>query len=184
MHTTPVSLLDQLRRPEASQAWERFVRLYTPLLWHWARRIGLQDQDAADLVQDVLVQLVRKLPAFRYEPGRSFRGWMRMVLLNKWRDRPRRPAMAELETAIDVVEPSDGDALEEREYRLYVVGRALKLMADHFEPATWRAYRETVMHGRPAAEVAAELGMTLNALYLAKSRVLARLRQELNGLLD
>src|ERR1700716_2727364 len=94
MHTTSVSLLQRLRQQPAADTWERFVRLYTPLLLYWARRLRLQDQDAADLVQDVLIVLVRKLPEFQYQPGRSFRGWMRTVLLNKWRDRPLpRPAV-------------------------------------------------------------------------------------------
>jgi RNA polymerase sigma-70 factor (ECF subfamily) len=74
--------------------------------------------------------------------------------------------------------------LEEREYRLYVLGRALRLMADEFEPTTWKASWETVVMGRPAAEVAVELGLTPNAVSFAKARILARLRQDLGGLLD
>jgi RNA polymerase sigma-70 factor (ECF subfamily) len=182
MHTTCVSLLEQLRDPSSGRAWERFVRLYTPLLLHWARRIGLQDEDAADLVQDVLVRLLQKMPEFRYQKGKSFRGWMRMVLLNKWRDRPHRAAPSSLESQVE--EEADSDSLEEREYRLYVLGRALRLMAADYEPATWQACWETVVCGRSAADVAQELGVTVNAVYLAKSRVLSRLRRDLEGLLD
>jgi RNA polymerase sigma-70 factor, ECF subfamily len=184
MHTTCISLIERLREPSAenARAWERFVRLYTPLLLHWARRVGLQEQDAADLVQDVLIVLVRKLPEFRYQPGRSFRGWMRTVLMNKWRDRPYRGASEPLESQIAGQPEADG--LEEREYRLYVMGRALKLMETDFEPTTWQACWQTVVCARPAAEVAAELGITVNAVYLAKSRVLVRLRRDLAGLLD
>jgi RNA polymerase sigma-70 factor (ECF subfamily) len=160
------------------------VRLYTPLLFHWARRLGLQDQDAADLVQDVLLVLVRKLPEFQYQPGRSFRGWMRTVLMNKWRDRPHARSAVSFDSEVHSQDSPDSQALEEREYRLYVVGRALRLMVTEFEPATWQACWETVMSGRPAAEVAAELGLTVNAVYLAKSRVLGRLRQDLDGLLN
>jgi RNA polymerase sigma-70 factor (ECF subfamily) len=160
------------------------VRLYTPLLFHWSRRLGLQDQDAADLVQDVLIVLVRKLPDFQYQPGRSFRGWMRTVLMNKWRDRPKVRSAASFDSEIHSQDSADSDALEEREYRLYVVGRALRLMVTEFEPATWQACWETIMSGRPAAEVADELGLTVNAVYLAKSRVLGRLRQDLEGLLN
>ncbi len=64
MSTTPVSLLEQLRQPTAARAWPRFVELYAPLLYDWARRLGLQDADAADLVQDVFAILLRKLPEF------------------------------------------------------------------------------------------------------------------------
>jgi len=183
MHTTPVSLLEQLRRPSADQAWERFVRLYTPLLWHWARRLTAQEHDAADLVQDVLIVLVRKLPEFQYQPGGSFRGWMRTVLVNKWRDRPRLTAPVPLENGVEPL-ASDANGLEEREYQQYLVGRALQLMAVQFEPATWQACWEMVVNDRPVEEVAGRLGITVNAAYLAKSRVLARLRQELQGLLD
>ncbi len=184
MDKTSVSLLQRLREPSAEEAWERFVRLYTPLLLYWARQRGLQETDAADLVQDVLVTLVRKLPEFRYEPGRSFRGWMRTVLMNIWRDRPRRAAPAPLDRDAGPHIPADVDLLEEREYRLYLLGRALRMMAADFEPATWQACWETAVCGRPAIDVAAELGLSVNAVYLAKSRVLGRLRQDLEGLLD
>ena len=90
MDSTPVSLLERLRRPAEQAAWERFVRLYTPLLCQWARRLGLRGADAADLVQDVFVVLVQKLPEFRYDPRRRFRGWLWTVTLNKWRERRRR----------------------------------------------------------------------------------------------
>jgi RNA polymerase sigma-70 factor (ECF subfamily) len=183
MHTTSVSLLQRLRQRPDADAWARLVRLYTPLLLHWARRLGLQDADAADLVQDVLVVLVQKLPEFEYHPGKSFRGWMRTVLMNKWRDRPHRGAPAPLDSAVQPQAPAE-ETLEEREYRLFVLGQAMRIMATDFEPETWQACWETVVLGRPAAEVAAELGLSVNAVYLAKSRVLTRLRQDLAGLLD
>src|SRR5205809_8103452 len=90
MHTTSLSLLERLRWPEEQEAnWRRFVQLYTPLLFHWARKLGLSAEDAADLAQEVLILLVQKLPAFHYDPQRSFRGWLRTVILNKWRDHQR-----------------------------------------------------------------------------------------------
>src|SRR5947209_15850180 len=133
MHTTCVSLLERLREPSATEAWQQFVYLYTPLLLHWARKLGLQESDAADLVQDVLVVLVRKLPEFRYEKGRSFRGWMRTVLMNKWRDRPHRGNPGTLEPADEPAVTAEIDAKEEAEFRLYVLGRALRLMESDFE---------------------------------------------------
>jgi RNA polymerase sigma-70 factor (ECF subfamily) len=82
MDKTPASLLHRLRQPNAVDAWPRFVELYTPLLYYWAKRLGLQQQDAADLVQDVFVLLVQKLPEFAYDRHKSFRGWLRTVTLN------------------------------------------------------------------------------------------------------
>src|SRR5436190_18016074 len=90
MHTTPISLLERLRHSPAPESWRRFADLYTPLLYFWARRLGLQDADAADLVQDLLVKLIRTLPAFNYDRSRSFRGWLRTVLLNHYRTCARR----------------------------------------------------------------------------------------------
>src|SRR5262245_30716918 len=90
MQTTPVSLLERLRGEANPQAWERFVDLYTPLLYKWARRVGLDAADAADLVQDVLTKLVETLPTFAYDRNRSFRAWLRTVTLNRWRESCRR----------------------------------------------------------------------------------------------
>jgi RNA polymerase sigma-70 factor (ECF subfamily) len=182
---TPSSLLECLRRPDGRQSWGRFVLLYTPLLYHWARRITPQDADAADLVQEVFLVLHRKLPDFSYDRHKSFRSWLRTVLLNKWRDACRRtrtmPATSdELEPAV----PDTNLAVEEAEYRDYLVGRAFRLMRADFQPTTWQACWEHLVEGRPAAEVAAHLGLTVDAVYAAKSRVLRRLRQELDGLLD
>src|SRR5690348_13054594 len=92
MHTTPVSLLERVRLPGEQQAWGRFVEIYTPLLYYWSRRMGLQESDAADLVQEVFAILVTKLPQFVYDRNKSFRGWLRTILQNKWRDKQRRLA--------------------------------------------------------------------------------------------
>jgi RNA polymerase sigma-70 factor (ECF subfamily) len=185
MDPTPVSLLNQLRTPGRAQAWNRFAQLYTPLLYDWARRLGLQDSDAADLVQEVFVVLVRQLPGFRYEPGKSFRGWLRTVLANKWRDRRRVQVPVTGAAALtDLAAPDEVAEIEEAEYRHYLVGRALELLRPEFPAATWQAFQAYGLAGRAVAEVAAELNTSVNAVYLAKSRVLRRLRQELEGLLD
>jgi RNA polymerase sigma-70 factor (ECF subfamily) len=184
MFTTAPSLLEKVRQPANQMAWNRFVQLYTPLLFFWIRPLGLRDADAADLVQDVFLTLVEKLPEFRYDPQRSFRAWLRTVLLNKWRN---RCAVREAQQPTDIPEPADSDnvaAFGEEEYRQHLVARALELMQQDFEPATWKACWELVVRSRPAEEVAAKLGISLNAVYVAKSRVLGRLRQELAGLMD
>jgi RNA polymerase sigma-70 factor (ECF subfamily) len=88
--STSETLLQRLRQPNQAAAWERFVGLYTPLLLYWARRSGLQAQDADDFVQEVLVLLLQKLPEFHYDQHKSFRSWLRTLALNRWRDRQRR----------------------------------------------------------------------------------------------
>lgn len=187
MESTPVSLLERLRQAGEQAAWERFVQLYTPLLRHWARRLGLQGADADDVVQDVFAVLVEKLPEFRYDPARRFRGWLWTILANKCRTRRRRPVgwRKPLDEELEALTAPDPAAeSDEAEYRQYLTQRALELLQGEFQPATWQAFREFAIAGRPAAEVARELHLSENAVYLAKARVLRRLRRELAGLLD
>jgi RNA polymerase sigma-70 factor (ECF subfamily) len=169
-------------------AWDRFVDLYTPLLFLWARRCGENDHDAADLVQEVFVTLVQTLPTFRYDPAAGkFRGWLRTLMLNKLRDRKRRESRLEKALANRSPGPEMADPAEEfgeAEYRRQLARRALQLMQADFEPATWKACWETIVQERPTDEVARELGVSENAVYLARCRVLRRLRRELNGLLE
>ena len=187
MHNTSTSLLDRLKHAGNEDAWQRFVDLYTPLLYLWARQIGLQPSDAADLVQDVLSLLVVKLPEFHYDPSRSFRAWLRTVTLNKWRENHRRAdviARADARDLPTIAEPDNVAHFWNQEYRQHLVERATQLMRAEFQPVTWKAFWETVTHARPPAEVARELGISVNAVYIARSRVLHRLKQELNGLLE
>jgi RNA polymerase sigma-70 factor (ECF subfamily) len=188
MHTTSISLLERLRRPGEAAAWARLVDLYTPLLYFWACRTGMPAEDAADLVQDVFAVLVEKLPEFVYDRQKSFRSWLRTILFNKWRDQRRRAQAVQIhsnrEELAHLAGPDGPEAFWEAEYREHLVGRALELMQTEFQPTTWKACWETVVSERPAAEVAAELGISVAAVYAAKSRVLRRLRQELEGLLE
>jgi RNA polymerase sigma-70 factor (ECF subfamily) len=184
---TPVSLLDRLRQPADATAWPRFVELYTPLLYYWARRTGLQEADAADLVQEVLVQLFRKLPEFAYDRRRSFRQWLHVVTLNKWRERQRRRTVVmavDGQTLAEVPDAGDESAFADAEYRAHLVRQSLRVLQGEFPATTWRAFQEYVMADRPAEEVARELGVRVGTVYAAKSRVLSRLRGELDGLLD
>ena len=188
MDTTNISLLDRLKLPVDQLAWSRFVDLYTPLIYSWARQVGLQESDAADLVQEVFAALVQKMPEFSYDRHKSFRGWLRTVLLNRWRDTRRRrteaPLAADDSAFEDLAVPDGAAELGEADYQQNLLRRALELMQADFQPATWKACWEYVVAGRPAAEVAAELGISVGAVYVAKSRVLSRLRQELDGLMD
>jgi len=188
MESTSTSLFVRLREPGDQAAWQRFVDLYTPLLYRWACRKGLSNHDAADLVQDVMVTLVQKLPEFEYDPSKSFRSWLRTVTENRRRDLLRRRGAAPQtvgDAALAEVHMPDGDAaFWEVEYRQALVARALELMQDGFEPATWKASWALIVDGKSGADVAAEFGMSIAAVYAAKSRVLRRLREELVGLID
>jgi RNA polymerase sigma-70 factor (ECF subfamily) len=187
-NATPASLLLRLRQPSETRAWNEFVDLYTPLIYSWARGVGLQEPDAADLVQDVFALLLVKLPEFRYDRHGSFRAWLRTVTLNKWRENlrrrgtvPRQLGDAELP---ELAGRGDGDVFAEEEYRRYLAGRALQLMQAEFPAVVWKACWESLTSGRPAADIAAELGISTDAVYTAKYRVLRRLREQLDGLLE
>lgn len=183
MDPTSASLLERLCRSGDPEAWDRFVRLYTPLLYHWAGRLCPDPNEATDLVQDVFLTLVEKLPGFAYDPARRFRGWLWTVTANKFRERRRAaPGMEPLADAGSAPDPVP-DFVED-DYRRHVAARAARLLERDFDPRTWRAFWEHVPNGRPAGDVAAELGMTVGAVYAAKAPVLARLRDELRGLLD
>lgn len=186
MDSTSPSLLERLRRPAEAESWSRFVKLYTPLIHTWARRAGLREADAADLVQDVFIVLVRKLPDFTYEPGKSFRAWLKTVTLHKYRERRRRRAVPMVggDALVEEAAAPDAEAFWEAEYRQHLVGRALHLMQAEFQPSTWKACWAQIVEQKPAAVVAKELGLTPGAVRAAKFRVLCRLRQELAGLLD
>lgn len=188
INTTPVSLLERVRGSADDAAWSRLVQLYTPLLFFWARRCGETEHDAADLVQEVFVVLLRTLPTFQYDhAGGSFRGWLRTLTLNKLRDRKRREARADQALAQRPVNdelPDGAEQFWEAEYHHELARRALRLMQTEFAPATWKACWETVVQDRPPADVARELGISENAVYIAKCRVLRRLREELSGLVE
>jgi RNA polymerase sigma-70 factor (ECF subfamily) len=185
MLTTSLSLLQQLRRSGDARAWQRFVELYTPLLFRWGKRLGLQDQDAADLAQDVLILLVQKLPEFEYDRQRSFRAWLWTVTQNKWRENRRRLRSVQANPSDALAELADSDPAlvqVQAEYDQYLAARALQIMRSEFQPTTWQACWEVVARGRPVAEVAAELHMSVGAVYVARSRVLQRVRQVLHEL--
>jgi RNA polymerase sigma-70 factor (ECF subfamily) len=187
MDTTSASLLERLRQPAAQAAWARFVELYTPLLYTWAGRLGLSADDAADLVQEVLILLVQKLPGFTYDPDQRFRGWLWTLTLNRWRAGQRRrelPMAGDGSRLAEVAVPEGVEGVDEAEYRHYLVGRVLYLIQGEFQENTWRAFWQNVAEDQPAAAVAEQLGMSVAAVYAAKSRVLRRLRQELHLLLD
>jgi RNA polymerase sigma-70 factor, ECF subfamily len=190
MTTTSATLMERVRRREDQTAWDRFVTLYTPLLHRWTELAGLADQDAADLIQEVFVILLRELPKFRYNPASgSFRGWLKTITVNKCRERLRRRRFGAGQGGDDQVvdqlpAAADSDEFWEREYRERLVHRSLEVMRCQFEPTTWQACWETAVNGRTAKEVSLMLGLSENAVYVAKFRVLRRLRSELRELLD
>jgi RNA polymerase sigma-70 factor (ECF subfamily) len=170
------------------------VVLYGPLLRGWLRRQGVRSPDDDDLVQDVLGVVVRELPHFRHNqrPG-AFRTWLRTILTNRlrafWKARQSRAVPVGGSSANEGLEQLEDRAADlgrlwDQEHDRQLLRRLMALAEPEFTPATWQAFRRVTLEGQPAAVVARELGLTVNAVWLAKSRVLRRLRQESRGLLE
>jgi RNA polymerase sigma-70 factor (ECF subfamily) len=174
------------------EAWQRLVRLYGPLVYHWCRSSGLRAEDTADIVQDVFCAVAPGILGFRSEgqPG-SFRAWLRTITRNKIHDHFRRkhgrPEAKGGTTAqqqfMDLPQPpepaelTDPPKAEDGLWR-----RAVELVRAEFEDRTWQAFWRVAVDGQPPVAVAEELSTTVHAVYKAKSRVLRRVRQELADL--
>jgi RNA polymerase sigma-70 factor (ECF subfamily) len=186
---TSLSLLERLADRPAEADWRRLDGLYRPLLRAWAQRAGLADADADDLTQEVLLVVVREVATFdRRRPG-AFRSWLRVVLANRLGDffaarrRHARPADSGVLEQLAAAD-SELSRLWDREHDQHVAAKALRLVQGDFSAATWQAFRRLVLDGAAPADVAAELGVSANAVLLARSRVLKRLRAELAGLIE
>jgi RNA polymerase sigma-70 factor (ECF subfamily) len=186
-------LLDRVKADDAA-AWDRLVTLYAPLVLHWCRRWDLQEQDAADVFQEVFQAVARHIRGFRKErAGDTFRGWLRTITHNKVQDHFRRlgrepggvggtDALLRLAELPAPAVPED-EARAEVQAERGLFHRALSLIRGDFAEHTWQAFWRTAVEGRCAKDVAAELGMSPGAVRVAKSRVLQRLREELGDLM-
>jgi RNA polymerase sigma-70 factor, ECF subfamily len=190
---TPLSLLERLRLRPDPASWQRLVDLYTPLIAGWLRRQDVQPADVEDLTQEVLGVLIRELPHFQHDLRRgAFRRWLRAIAVNRlrifWRTRRPLPVGGDpsREQVLDRLEDPDSDLsrLWDEEHDRHVIRRLRELIEPDFEPTTWRAFHMLVLEGKPTREVAAALGISPNAARIAKSRVLDRFRQEIDGLVD
>jgi RNA polymerase sigma-70 factor (ECF subfamily) len=194
MSETSASLIDRLRADPKSAAWRQLVDLYEPLIRAWLHRHDGWSQDADDLVQEVLTVVVRKLPEFEHN-GRTgaFRAWLRTITVNclrdHWRSKRGRPTAtgnSDVQQLLAQLEDPDSSQsrLWDQEHDRHVTRKLLEMLRNDFEPTTWRAFERTALDGQSAAAVAAELGLSTNAVFIARSRVLARLRQEAAGLIE
>ena len=179
MQTTSLTLLRRLRRPDEADAWDRFVRLYSTGIYSWVRGQGLRHEDAADIVQEVFVALVQKLPAFDHQGARSFRGWLWTITRNKCREWARRRKLAVVPAdALAAVAEKGDEPFWEDEFRRHLVGQIASVIEADYPPEVWRAFWGHVVEGKPASRVAAELGINLWAVYTAKARIVSRLNEE------
>ncbi len=189
MNSTDLSLLDHLRSPlgENGDAWKKFVDLYTPLLLHWSRRLDVPASEQVDLVQDTLAKLLVSIRKYQKEEQSSFRGWLFTVHRNTWLDTRRKFMGRQTNQLTELEVPPLEDPAQRwthEEYNQYVMRRVHRLVLADFPPISHRAFQLNVIEGLPAQQVGEQLGLSANAVYLIRSRILRRIRSELQGLLD
>ena len=186
------SLIVKLRDPADAAAWREFAALYEPLIYQLGRRQGLQDADALDLCQEVFQAVARSVD--RWDPTRgSFRGWLSRIarnllinLLSRRQYQVRGSGATSVQDLLEAQPAADpsATALFEAEYRSRLFRWAADEVQDEFTPTTWQAFWQTAVAGRPPIEVAAELRMSIGAVYVSRSRVLSRLSRKIEQVGD
>ncbi len=187
---TPLSLLEQLRTSPDDSSWQRLADLYVPLIQRWLHQHGLPPSDADDLAQEVMLVIVREMPEFEHSGRKgAFRNWLRTVAVHRlrgyWRSKQSRPDQM-VEERLDQLADSSSDLarLWDKEHDEFVLRSLMELIEPEFSPTAWHAFHRQTVDGLTASQAAAELGVSANAVLIAKSRVLRRLRQEATGLID
>ncbi len=192
-NVTSLSLLERLRHSPDDEAWQRFAGIYQPLLHKWLKTHSRSEADIDDIVQDVLLTVFRKLGEFEHnhQTG-AFRAWLRTSAVNRLRQmwRQKRPALetdqasflGQLELMTDP--NSEMSKQWDAEHDAHVAHQLLLQMEKEFAPATWQAFHRQVVEGANAQQTAREMNLSVNAVLIAKSRVLKRLRQVSAGILE
>jgi RNA polymerase sigma factor (sigma-70 family) len=188
---TSVTLLGRLRQgPEDQAAWNEFVARYEPKILEWCRGWRLQESDARDVTQEVLLKLQRLLSSFAYDPSRSFRGWLRTLTHHAWRDLVndrKRKGAGSGDTAVQGIleNITAADSLVqqlEEEFKSELLDQAMARVRTRVEPRTWDAFRLATLEGCSSAAVAGRLDMKITRVYTAKSEVKKMIRAEVRKL--
>ncbi len=190
---TRASLLVRIRDGRNQEAWRQFVELYAPVVYGFARKRGLQDADAADVMQDVLRSVAGAAERLNYDPARgSFRGWLYTVARNKIfnfleagrHKLGRGSGDTGVHERLEALAGPEWGLAEswDEEYERNLAALAMRRVEDEVQPATWQAFWQTAVEGRNGREVGEALGMSAGAVYVARSRVLARLKEEVQRL--
>jgi RNA polymerase sigma factor (sigma-70 family) len=188
---TSVTLLGRLRhRPKDPAAWNDFVEQYQPKILHWCRGWGLQESDAHDVTQAVLLRLSHLMTKFAYDPRRSFRGWLKTLAHHAWRDlvsESKRSGVgtgdSQMREFFESVQARDELVQQlEDEFQRELMSKAMLRVQPRVAPRTWDAFRLTALEGLSGAAVAAQLEMKISHVYVAKSEVKEMIRREIHKL--
>ncbi|MFN9366981.1 MAG: RNA polymerase sigma factor [Planctomycetota bacterium] len=178
---TRASLLLRLQQPDDERAWQEFVEISQPLIERLVTRYGLQPADAQDISQEVLTRVAKAIPEWEHDPARgTFRGWLTRVTRNltieQLRTRARRPLTNPESGQLEQFQRG-ADSIFQLEQQRELFGWAARKARDQFVPTTWQAFWLTAVEQRSPSEVAEQLGLSTGAVYIARSRVMARLRE-------
>lgn len=195
MSETSLSLLDRLRDAPAEEDWRLLVDIYTPLIRKWLGQFAsLPAADADDVTQEVLAVLVQKVGGFLHSQRRgAFRHWLRAIAANclkdHWRRKRRAPVTPEdtqdLAALEQLADPASAlSRLWDEEHDRHILRSLLAEIRPDFAPTTWSAFEQLVLQNQSPQQVAANLGISVNSVFIAKSRILAKLRQIGGGLLE
>jgi RNA polymerase sigma-70 factor (ECF subfamily) len=191
--STRASLLLRLRDPQDQAAWREFVTIYAPLVYGYLRKQGLQDADAADLCQEVLAAVAGAVGRLHYDPNRGFfRNWLFTMVRHKlldWRRLFHHRLLGSGDTGthklLDQLPAPDTTEVEwHRQWERRLFAWACEQVRPHVTDATWQAFWRTSVDGEPSQQVAVDLGLTVAAVYHARGRVLARLKELVQSVQD
>ena len=181
---TQPSLLVRIRDARDVASWRHFVEIYAPLIYGFVRKQGIQDADAADVTQDVLRTVTQSIGQWNYDPLRgTFRGWLFSVVHSRLADFQRRQQQhaAAVNAAASVAlssQSGQSSAEWDRDYERQLFHAAARAVRGDFSECSWQAFWLAAVEGQPAQQIAAELNITPAAVYLAKARVMARIREQ------
>lgn len=180
---THPSLLLRVRNSSDVAAWETFVRIYGPLIYSYCRRKNLQENDAADVSQEVLTRVSKSIRAFEYDPNKGrFRDWLGRITNNEiirlLQGKGKSTQDIGVGNNVELV-AGQTDSTWHEHFHASLLDAAIKRIECEFEPDTWQIFRSVWIENQTSSQAAAELGFSVEKIYVAKSRVLKRLQSEL-----
>ncbi len=188
---TSASLIERMRcSPDEPAAWSEFVDRYGPRIFHWCLRWGLQQADAEDLTQNVLLKLAQHMRTFAYDPKRSFRAYLKTVTHHAWRDLMESRKLGQVGSGDSQIgrlldeqkAPDDLNEALDEEHRRAVLEAAMTRVQARVEAKTWQAFQMQSLEQQSGSDAAKQLGMTVAAVFMARSRVQTMLRDEVQRL--
>ena len=176
-YATSSTLLDRLQKNQDPESWQRFIDIYSVMIRRWNKDYGVSATDAADVAQEILMHVFNNITHFQNRHPGGFRAWLRSIARNKIRKicRKSKPESLHSIGMADLIDHRSWPKVEDERPELKL--RAMEVVKPEFGPSTWRLFESVFLHGGKPGEIAKENGVTINCVYIARSRVLSRVRQ-------